>query len=110
MTEIETVTVTFEDLKANLDPYMQVKETKRLVVTRDGEQVAVLGLRLPSEERGFLTPRFFEFLDALFPEEVDMTNRTGQALEEQRGNLTSRCIRSTTLAFAERAGRPSRRA
>jgi hypothetical protein len=87
MTEIETVTVTFEELKANLGHYMRLKETKRLVVIRAGEQVAVLGLRLPSEERGFLTPQFFEFLDALFPEEVDMANRASRGLERQRGNL-----------------------
>jgi hypothetical protein len=87
MTQIETVTVPFEELKANLDHYMRLKETKRLVVMRDGEQVAVLGLKLPSEERGYLTPQFFDFLDALFPEEVDMTNSASRALERQRGNL-----------------------
>jgi hypothetical protein len=88
-TEIETVTVTFEELKANLRHYMWVKETKRVSVIRDGKEVAVLGPWLPGEER-IATSEWFEFYRDLFPPEpVDMTNRVSRALEEQRGNLPS---------------------
>jgi hypothetical protein len=89
MTEIETVTVTFEEFKASLHHYMAVKETKRVSVIRDGEEVAVLGPWLPGEER-IMTAEWFAFYRDLFPPEpVDMTNRTSRALEEQRGSLPS---------------------
>jgi hypothetical protein len=86
MTEIETVTVTFEALKGNLDHYLAVKETKRVSVIRNGEEVAVLGPWLPGEER-IATPEWFEFYRDLFPpESVDMTNKVSRALEEVRGS------------------------
>lgn len=66
MTEIETVTVTVEEFKEDRDRYLKVKETKRLVVLRGDEEVAVLGPKLPGEER-FLTSVWFEFLDEVFP-------------------------------------------
>lgn len=86
MTEIETVTVAFEELKENLYHYMRMKETKRLVVIRDGKQVAVLGLRLPSDEIGAPTEAWWEFFRDLFPPEpVDHENTLSRALEEVRG-------------------------
>ena len=59
--EIETVTVTLEELKANLKHYWRPTETKRLEVTHEGERVATLGLWLPGERRAeqkiLLVPR-----------------------------------------------------
>jgi hypothetical protein len=86
MTEIETVTVTFEELKANLQDYYRLKETKRLVVTRGGETIAVSGPWLPDESRWqFL--KWHEILYEMFPDprlpndpELGM-----RALEEVRG-------------------------
>lgn len=66
MTAIETVTVPFEEFKANFDDYVEVRATKRLVVMHEGEVVAVLGLWLPGEKR-HLSPRWF--FDELFPPE-----------------------------------------
>jgi hypothetical protein len=66
MTEIETVTVTFEELKANLDYYYRLKETKRLAVMHRGEEVAAMGPWLPGEKR-VLPPWWL--LDELFPPE-----------------------------------------
>jgi hypothetical protein len=90
MTEIETVTVTVEELKANLDHYYRLKETKRLVVMRDGEQVAVLGPWLPGERRRTMTTyplHWFELLHEMFPEPWDPDDpEPGQrSLEEVRG-------------------------
>jgi hypothetical protein len=86
MTEIETVTVTFEEVKANFDHYFQVKETKRLVITHRGEQIAAWGPWLPDEERS-LAPKWF--YDELFPPEPidpDDPYPMTRALEEVRGN------------------------
>jgi hypothetical protein len=89
-TEIETVTVTFEDLKANVDHYYRLKETKRLVVVRDTEEIAVLGPWLPGERRRTMTEyplEWFELLNEMFPEPWDPDDPApGQrALEEVRG-------------------------
>ncbi len=86
MTEIETVTVTFEELKANLDHYMWVKETKRVSVIRNGQEVAILGPWFPGEER-IMTAEWQEFFRDLFPPEpVDHENTLSRALEEVRGS------------------------
>ena len=85
MTEIETVTVTFEEFKENLDHYLQVKKTKRLVVMHGSEEVAVLGPWLPDEER-FISPKWF--FDELFPPEPfdpDDPEPLTRALLEDRG-------------------------
>jgi hypothetical protein len=86
MTEIETVTVTFEELKANVDHYYRLKETKRLLVIRDGKEVAAVGSWLP-EERRFWSLHWFELLYEMFPEPWDPDDpESGQrALEEVRG-------------------------
>ena len=38
---IETVTVTFEELKADIDRYLKLGESKRVVVMRDGRLIQV---------------------------------------------------------------------
>jgi hypothetical protein len=86
MTEIETVTVEFEELKANVAHYHRLKETKRLVVMRSGEKVAVFGPWLPDERRTWLL-HWFELLNEMFPEpwDPDDPNSGQRALEEVRG-------------------------
>ncbi len=88
--EIETVTVTFEEMKANVDRYYDLKKTKRLVVTRGEEQIAVLGPLLPGESRRTMSEyplHWFELLNEMFPEPWDPEDPCpGQrALEEVRG-------------------------
>jgi hypothetical protein len=86
-TEIETVTVTFEDFKANVFHYARVIEAKRVVVMRDGVEVAV-GLRLPGEER-IMTPERIAFYKSLLPSEpLDPENTLSRALEESREDRT----------------------
>jgi hypothetical protein len=50
-TEIETVTVDFEEMRRDVDHYLRLRRTKRLVITRSGEEILVLGPWLPGEER-----------------------------------------------------------
>jgi hypothetical protein len=84
-TEIETITVDFEEFKASLSWFMAIKETKRVSVIRDGREVAVLGPWLPGEER-VMTKEWQEFFRDLFPPEpVDHENTLSRALEEVRG-------------------------
>lgn len=88
--EIETVTVTFEEMKANLDHYYELKQTKRLVVMRGEQLIAVLGPWLPGESRRTMTRYpllWFELLNEMFPEPWDPEDPSpGQrALEEVRG-------------------------
>ena len=86
MTEIETVTVTFEEFKENFESYDHVRETKRLVITHEGEQIAVLGLWLPNETRTFPPDWFF---DELFPPEpIDHECKASRALAEEREDRT----------------------
>ncbi len=86
-TEIETVTVTFEELKADLDHYMELQQTKRVSVIRDGQEVAVLGPWLPDEER-IMTSEWQRFFHDLFPPEPidpDRPYLLTEALEATRG-------------------------
>jgi hypothetical protein len=86
-TEIETVTVDFEEFKANVFDYVRVIETKRVVVMREGEEVAV-GLRLPGEER-IMTPQRIAFYRNLLPSQpIDRENTLSRALEESREDRT----------------------
>jgi hypothetical protein len=41
--EIETVTVTFDEMRWDADHYLRLRKTKRLVVTHDDEVILVLG-------------------------------------------------------------------
>jgi hypothetical protein len=91
MTEIETVTVTYEELKANVEHYHRLKDTKRLVVVRDGEEISVLGPWLPGERRRSMSSRYplfwSQLLNEMFPEPWDPEDPSpGQrAIEEDRG-------------------------
>lgn len=69
-TEIETVTVTFEELKANVAHYHRLKETKRLVVMRDGREIAAVGPWLPDERR-FWSLQWYELLFEMFPDPLN---------------------------------------
>ena len=85
--DVETVTVTFEEMKKDLGYYLSLKEHKRLVVTHEGEQIAVLGPRLPDEQR-ILGPKFWWFLDYVappMPADPDDPYSLTHALEEVRG-------------------------
>lgn len=88
MTAIETVTVTFDEFKEKLQYYMELQETKRLVVMHGEEEVAVLGPWLPGEER-FLSPQWF--FDELFPPEpinLEDPYSLSRALEATREDRT----------------------
>jgi len=61
-TEIETVTVDFDQMRWDADRYLRLRKTKRLVITRGGEKILVLGPWLPGEKR---TPAPEGFLDEL---------------------------------------------
>jgi hypothetical protein len=80
--EIETVTATFEEFKENFDDYDHVRKTKRLVITYEGKQVAVLGLWLPGETRSF--PPIWFFHELFPPEPIDHECKVSRALEEER--------------------------
>jgi hypothetical protein len=88
MTEIETVTVSFEEFKAKLQHYMELQEEKRVVVMHEGEVVAAIGPWLPDEER-FLSPRWF--FDDLFPPQPinpEDPYALSRALDETREDKT----------------------
>lgn len=92
MTEIETVTVSYEELKANVDFYYRLKETKRIVVVRDEEEISVLGPWLPGERRRSMSSRYplfwSQLLNEMFPEPWDPEEPDSllRALEEDRGH------------------------
>jgi hypothetical protein len=84
MTEIETVTVDFEAMRRDVDRYLGLRKTKRLVVERDGEEILVLGPWLPGEER---TPAPEGFLEELYdppvhPDDPDFTEKLYAFLRE----------------------------
>lgn len=82
--EIETVTVTFEELRADIDRYLALAESIRVLVMRDGEQVAVMGPWLPGEERP-VTPQWMRLFEDLFPPgPIDHECKASRALEEER--------------------------
>jgi hypothetical protein len=84
--EIETVTASFDEVKANVEHYYWLKETRRLVVVRDGMEIAILGRWLPGERRlGLL--HWFELLYEMFPEpwDPDDPEKGPRSVEESRG-------------------------
>ncbi|HEX3363214.1 MAG TPA: hypothetical protein VHS74_19620 [Solirubrobacterales bacterium] len=88
MTEIETVTVTFEELRADIDRYLEIAESIRVLVMRDGEQVAVMGPWLPGETRP-VTPQWMRLYEDLFPPEpIDHECKASRALAEEREDRT----------------------
>lgn len=92
MTEIETVTVAFEEVKANVDHYYRLKETKRIVIVRGGEEISVVGPWLPGERRRSMSSRYplfwSQLLNEMFPEPWDLEDPCPgtRALEEDRGH------------------------
>ena len=75
MTEIETVTVDFEEMRQDVDRYLRLRKTKRLVIVRDEEEVLVLGPWLPGEERTPAPEGFMSDLRApLIPLDPDEAN------------------------------------
>jgi hypothetical protein len=88
MTEIETVTVTFEDLKAKLEHYHPLMETKRLVITFEGKKIAVVGRWIPNEGGRGWGVRWHELLFEMYPELIDPDDREPgtRGLEETRGS------------------------
>jgi hypothetical protein len=86
--ETETVTVTFDEFKEKLQHYMELQETKRLVVMHGEEEIAVLGPWLPEEER-FLSPQWF-FDELVPPEPINPEDpySLSRALEETREDRT----------------------
>ena len=85
-TEIETVTVTLEELKANLEHYYWLKKTKRLEVTYNGEMIAAVGPWLPDESR-FMFMHWPALLNEMFPDPLEPGNSEPKlkAVEETRG-------------------------
>jgi hypothetical protein len=88
--EIETVTVTFDEVKEKVAHYYRLKETKRLVVMRDEDVISVLGPWLPGERRRRMSRYpmpWFELLNEMFPEPWDPDEpSSGQRIfEEIRG-------------------------
>jgi hypothetical protein len=63
-TEIETVTVDFEEMRKDVAGYLRLRKTKRLVITREGEEVLVLGPWLPDEKRSPAPEGFMRDLHA----------------------------------------------
>jgi hypothetical protein len=77
MTEIETVTVTFDQMRLDADRYLRLRKTKRLVITRGGKEILVLGPWLPGEERspapeGFMSELRRPLVD---PEDPDLMGK-----------------------------------
>jgi hypothetical protein len=85
--EIETVTVTLEELKADLEHYYWLKKTKRVEVTYNGEKIAALGPWLPDERRT-MTMHWPNLLNEMYPDPVQPGERNllSRALEETRGS------------------------
>jgi hypothetical protein len=85
--EIETVTVTLGELKANLEHYYWLKETKRLVITYNGEKIAAVGPWLPRESR-WQDMHWPDLLNEMFPDPVEPGDGELElrAVEETRGH------------------------
>jgi hypothetical protein len=74
-TDVETVTVTLEELKANLEHYYWMLDTRRLVVTFHGEVVAVVGRWIPEEGGRGQHLRWHDLLHEMYPEPIDPEDR-----------------------------------
>jgi hypothetical protein len=84
--EIETVTVTFEDMRWDAAHYLKLRKTKRLVVTHGGEEILALGPWLPGEERAPAPEWFLKDLHPpslpFDPEEPNFTEKIYELLRE----------------------------
>ena len=87
MTEIETVRVTAEEFRENLDHYLELKETTRVVIMHADEPMMAIGPWLPDERR-CLPPLWF-WEEIFPPEPIDWTCRASRAVLEDRGILPS---------------------
>jgi hypothetical protein len=78
-TEIQTVTVTFEEMRWDAAHYLKLRKTKRLVVTHAGEETLVLGPWLPGEERAPAPEWFLRDLHEppvpIHPEDANFTEK-----------------------------------
>jgi hypothetical protein len=88
MTEIETVTVTFEELQKDVKGYLQARKTRRLEITLDGEVIVVLGPWLPGEVRS-PAPDWFRSelhppLWPIHPEDPDFDAKSWEFLREHK--------------------------
>jgi hypothetical protein len=89
-TEIETVTVDFEEMRRDVTGYMQMRKAKRLVITRDGEEILVLGPWLPGEERSPAPEGFMSDLHAPpYPFHPDEANFADNLYAWMRENESS---------------------
>lgn len=90
MTEIETVTVDFEEMRQDADQFLQIRKSKRLVITHEGEEVLVMGPWLPGEERA-PAPDWFrtELYAPLIPIHPDEPNYEEKLLAYLRDGTTS---------------------
>jgi hypothetical protein len=82
----ETVTVEFDELRANINHYFEVKKSKRLVITKGGETYAVFGRWIEGERRwSYLN--WAEFLYEMYPEPWDDEDPeiTRRMMDEERG-------------------------
>jgi hypothetical protein len=85
--EIETVTVSFEEMRKKTDHYLRIRKKKRLVMTRDGAEILVLGPWLPGEERNPAPEWFMNELHApLIPIHPDDPNSGEKLYEYLRGD------------------------
>jgi hypothetical protein len=86
MTEIETVKVNFDEMRWDVDRYLRMRKTKRLVITRGDEEILVLGPWLPGEERTPAPEWFMSELHApLIPIHPDEPNFEAKLFEYLRG-------------------------
>ena len=87
-TDVETVTVTLEELKANLEHYYWLKQTKRLEVTYNGEWIAFVGRWLPDERGRTWSLHWPDLLNEMYPDPIDPDEPEllSRALQETRGS------------------------
>lgn len=88
MTEIETMTVTFEEVRADVKGYLELRKTKRLVITLDGEEILVLGPWLPGEERSpapdWFRTQLYPPPWPIHPEDPDFDAKSWEFLREHK--------------------------
>jgi hypothetical protein len=110
-TEVETVTVTLEDLKSNLEHYYWLKQTKRLVVTYNEEKIAVVGRWLPDERGRTWSLHWPDLLNEMYPDPVEPgePELLSRALQETRGSRPfSTSMLQPSPSWSETRTRPRR--
>jgi len=89
-TEIETVTVTFDQMRWDANRYLRLRKTKRLEIIRDGEVILVLGPWLPGEERTPAPEGFMSELHAppypFHPDEANFAENLSAYLRENESS------------------------